>query len=122
MAIQKLFSFFNSFKSKKTVRNNHKLEINKPVQRIKVDDDFSLIKQAFIDLGIDITDISVKEIESELDKRIINNIGNSLQQTKNGNGEEATRNFFAHNENHNLVILKAHVVSLKWWFDSNSKN
>ncbi|HLV15603.1 MAG TPA: hypothetical protein VKY41_10505 [Xanthomarina sp.] len=119
MAIQKLFSFFNSFKSKKTVRNNHKLEINKPVQRIKVDDDFSIIKQAFIDLGIDITDMSVKKIENELDKRIINNIGNSLQQTKDSKGEEATRNFFAHNENHNLVILKAHLVSLKWWFDNN---
>jgi len=119
MAIKKLFSFISSLKSKKTARKNPPLNINKPVKKIKVDDDFSIIKQAFLDLNIDITDMSVKEIENELDKRIVNNIGNSLQQTKNREGKEATRKFFALNENHNLVILKAHVVSLKWWFDNN---
>lgn len=117
--IKKLFDAFKPSKKEPSKGISYKKRLDEPIKKINVDDDFSVIKQAFLDLNIDITDMSVKEIENELDRRIMNNVSRSLQQSKNKESDEATNKFFSINENHNLVILKAHVVSLKWWFDNS---
>ena len=90
------------------------------IRKIKVDDHFSLIKQSFIDLNIDITNKTVREVESELDNELMKNIVIALNQLPIIKNQTVKDKILENDKSHNIIILKAHIKSLKWWLEQNS--
>ncbi len=121
MTMKKLLNLFNSSTRKSASKVPETSNVNKSQDLININDDFEVIKKGFEDLNIDITDKSVAEITKELDKRLLNQISLTVKAHPDLRGQHIADKFLGVNENHNIVILKAHVDSLKVWLESNTE-
>lgn len=93
-----------------TVRNN--VVLNK-------DSDFKTVINCFKVMGIQVKNKSVKQVEKEIDERIMANISKTISEYPedakiNGIGEK----YLEKTENLNLVMMKIHLVSLKQWLEN----
>lgn len=123
MYIKKIKNLFlksskKTIPQKKKVSTPYRVTIHNNIT-LNFDSDLNTIFRCLNNYGISIKKNTVKEIEKEIDHRLLQNMGDILSKYPNNSKIKNIGEKFLENiHNRNLVILKVHIILLKSWMDN----